>query len=141
MTDVPSLARSNSSKHRTRLPLLLTAALGREHRHEGLLRDAHAGGAHRQRGALLARLLLLEQLALSRDVTAIALRDHVFTNGAHRRPRDHPAPDRRLDRDGELLARDELLELLGQLVLFSKVKIHHPSTSPKCCTSTSVVLV
>src|SRR5262245_49327235 len=46
-----------------------------QHREEGLLRDVHgADPLH----PLLAFLLLLEQLALARDVSAVALRDHVL---------------------------------------------------------------
>src|SRR5579884_3896797 len=63
---------------------------------------------------LLPRLLLLEQLALARDVAAVALREHVLAPRLHRLARDHARPDRRLDRDVEHLARDLLAELLDE---------------------------
>src|SRR5262249_58087737 len=62
---------------------------------ERLLRDVHlAELAH----ALLAFLLLLQQLALARGVAAVALGGHVLAEGAHGLARDHLAADRRLDR-------------------------------------------
>src|SRR5579884_2762107 len=63
---------------------------------------------------LLPRLLLLEQLALARDVAAVALREHVLAPRLHRLARDHARPDRGLDRDVEELARDLLLQLLDE---------------------------
>src|SRR5690348_3690025 len=66
-----------------------------QHRQERLLRDLDAPDALH---ALLAFLLLLEQLALARDVAAVALRKHVLPQRLHGFARDDPAPDRRLDR-------------------------------------------
>src|SRR4051812_46352353 len=63
---------------------------------------------------LLAGLLLLEQLALARDVAAVALRDHVLAPRLHRLARDHPGADRGLDRDVEPLPRDLLAQLLDE---------------------------
>src|SRR5450755_197902 len=63
---------------------------------------------------LLALLLLLEQLALARDVAAVALGDHVLAVRLDRLAGDDPRPDRRLDRHVVLLARDLLAQLLGQ---------------------------
>src|SRR5947209_14631019 len=63
---------------------------------------------------LLAPLLLLEQLALARDVAAVALCDHVLAVGLDRLARDDPRPDRGLNRDVVLLAGDLLAQLLGQ---------------------------
>src|SRR5699024_9530757 len=57
--------------------------------------------------------LLLEELALARDVTAVALREDVLADRADRLARDDARPDGRLDRHLELLPRDELLELAG----------------------------
>ena len=48
--------------------------------------------------ALLAGLLLLEQLALARDVAAVALREHVLAARLDRLARDDPCADRGLDR-------------------------------------------
>src|SRR5262245_1522231 len=83
-----------------------------QHRQERLLRDLDAADlAH----ALLAFLLLLEQLALARDVAAVALRGHVL---AHRRDalaRDDLAADRGLQRDLELVARDLAAQRLQDL--------------------------
>src|SRR5918992_1542049 len=82
-----------------------------EHREERLLRHLHA--AHLLH-ALLAFLLLLEQLALARDVAAVALRDHVLAHRLHRLARDDLRPDRCLDRDLELLPWDLLAQALGE---------------------------
>src|SRR5689334_15645278 len=88
-----------------------SAAIHLEHREERLLR-------HLDRTDLLhaplALFLLLEQLALASDVTAVALRQHVLPLRAECFARDDLAADRRLDRDLEHLSRDQLLELLAQ---------------------------
>ena len=57
--------------------------------------------------ALLALLLLLEQLALARDVAAVALGQHVLALGLDRLARDDARADRGLDRHVEDLARDD----------------------------------
>src|SRR5690348_11098205 len=59
-----------------------------------LLRNLHGSNLLH---ALLTFLLLLQQLALSRDVAAVALREHVLPQRLHRRARDHLVPDRSLD--------------------------------------------
>src|SRR3954464_15123043 len=59
---------------------------------------------------LLALLLLLEQLALAGDVTAVALREDVLADRADRLAGDDPAADGRLDRYLELLPRNEFLQ-------------------------------
>src|SRR5271170_233192 len=64
--------------------------------------------------ALLARLLLLEQLAFARDVAAVALGEHVLAHPLDAGARDDMAADRRLHGDVEHLARDELLHLVDQ---------------------------
>src|SRR5581483_11693813 len=51
--------------------------------------------------ALLALLLLLEELSLPRDVASVALGEHVLALGLHGLARDHARADRRLDRDVE----------------------------------------
>ena len=75
---------------------------------ERLLRDLD--GADRLH-ALLALLLLLEELLLARDVAAVALRGDVLADRLHRRARDDAAADRGLDRDVEHLPRHDLLHL------------------------------
>src|SRR5262245_5553455 len=80
-----------------------------EHREERLLRDLHRAELLHP---LLAFLLLLEQLALARHVATVAFREHVLAQRLHRRPRDHLAAYRRLDRDLEHLAGDQLLHLV-----------------------------
>src|SRR6185437_9160505 len=57
-----------------------------EHREERLLRHLHPADLLH---ALLALLLLLEQLALARDVAAVALREHVFAPRLDGLARDH----------------------------------------------------
>src|SRR5665647_842844 len=75
---------------------------------EGLLRHLDpADHLH----PLLAFLLLLEQLALTGDVTAVALGKNVLAHGADGLAGDDPGADRGLDRHLELLARDELAQL------------------------------
>ena len=82
------------------------------------LKHSHEGGlghfdiadlAH----ALLALLLLLQQLALTGDVSSVALGKHVLTHGLYGLSGDNLCPDGGLDRYLKLLARDELLELLA----------------------------
>src|SRR5690606_39747590 len=74
---------------------------------EGGLGDFHlAELAH----ALLAFLLLLEQLALARDVAAVALGGDVLPERRDRLAGNDAAADRGLDRDLEHVLRDELLE-------------------------------
>src|SRR5262249_33617553 len=58
--------------------------------------------------------LLLEQLALARDVAAVALREYVLAPRLHGLTSDHARADRRLDRDIELLARNLLLQALDE---------------------------
>src|SRR5215510_2518871 len=57
-------------------------------------------------------LLLLEQLALARDVAAVAFREHVLPLGLHGLARNDARANRRLDRNVEHLPRN----LLAQLV-------------------------
>src|SRR5512142_941168 len=83
-----------------------------QHRQECLLRDLH--GAHLLH-ALLSFFLFFKQLALARDVAAVALGEHVLAQRPDRFPRDHLGADRSLDDHLEQLARDHLLQLLGDL--------------------------
>src|SRR4051794_33042931 len=78
--------------------------------HERLLGDLHAADLLH---ALLSLLLAVEELALARDVAAVALGDDVLALRLHRLAGDDAPADRRLDRDVEQLARDQLAELLG----------------------------
>src|SRR6266511_4430515 len=78
---------------------------------EGLLRHLHPTDLLH---ALLAGLLLLEQLALAGDVAAVALGDHVLAHRLDRLAGDDLRADRRLDRHLELLARDLLAQPLGE---------------------------
>src|SRR5574338_427537 len=83
-----------------------------QHRQKRFLRDLDR--AHLLH-PLLSLLLLLEELALPRDVAAVALREHVLAERFHRRARDHLVPDRRLNRNLEELPRDQLPQLVGNL--------------------------
>src|SRR5256885_10323209 len=92
---------------------------------ERLLRDVDlAELAH----ALLAFLLLLQELALARHVAAVALGGHVLAERAHGLARDHLAADRRLDRDLEHVRRDQFLPLLdhGAAAPFRALAGHEP---------------
>src|SRR5215212_5074179 len=82
-----------------------------QRREEGLLRDLDAPNLLH---AAFASLLLLEQLPLPRDVAAVALGRYVLAVGPHGLPGDDPLPHRSLHRHLELLARDQLFELLGE---------------------------
>ena len=74
---------------------ILTKALVQlQHRHEGGLGDFHlADLAH----PLLAGLLLFEQFAFTRDVTAITLGGHIFAHLAYRFAGDDLGADGGLD--------------------------------------------
>src|ERR1019366_95102 len=61
-----------------------------QYRQEGLLRNLDLSHLLH---ALLALFLLFEQLALARDVAAIALGQHVLAQRLDRGARDHVAPD------------------------------------------------
>src|SRR5690349_12428379 len=74
-----------------------------ERRQERLLRDLHL--AHLPH-ALLALLLLLEELALAGDVAAVALRQHVLAERLDGLARHDLAADRGLDGDLVHLPRD-----------------------------------
>src|ERR1044072_553352 len=64
--------------------------------------------------ALLAFLLLLEQLPLARDVTAVAFGDYVLAHRLHRFARDYFGADGRLDGHFKKLPRDQFLHFGGQ---------------------------
>src|SRR5581483_9905532 len=75
---------------------------------EGFLRNLH--GTHHLH-PLLAFLLLLQQLPLTGDVTAVALGEDVLADGADGLAGDDPGADGGLHRHLEVLPRDQLLEL------------------------------
>src|SRR3954453_21463212 len=80
-------------------------------RKKGFLRDLDAADALHP---LLPFLLLLEQLALPRDITAVTFREHVLSQRLDRLTRDDPAADRGLDGDLEHLPRNQLAHLRRQ---------------------------
>src|SRR3712207_8893295 len=84
--------------------------VGGERGHEGLLGDLDAAD---HLHPLLALLLLLQQLPLPGDVTAVALCEDVLPDGADRLAGDDPRADGGLDGHLELLPRDELAQLAG----------------------------
>src|SRR3954471_14614826 len=90
--------------------LALAVAGQLEHGQERLL--GHLDPAHLLH-ALLARLLLLEQLALAAHVAAVALGDHVLAHRLDGLPGDDLGADRGLDGHLELLAGDLLAQALG----------------------------
>src|SRR5207244_1100911 len=63
---------------------------------------------------LLPLLLVLEQLALARDVAAIAFREHVLAARLHSLACDDARPDGRLDRHIEHLAGNLLAQLFDE---------------------------
>src|SRR4029077_1790731 len=82
-----------------------------EDREEGLLRDLYR--SHHLH-ALLAFLLLLEQLPLAGDVAAVTLREHVLALRLHGLARDDLSADRRLDAHVEHLLRNESAQLVHE---------------------------
>src|SRR5262249_1588951 len=95
-------------------PALLTAALlvRLQDGQERLLRDLDLADLLH---ALLARRLLGPQLALARDVAAVALGGHVLLDRGDRLAGDDAAADGRLDGDLEQVAVDLAAQLLHQL--------------------------
>src|SRR5215203_3872016 len=91
---------------------LLARGVGGESGDEGLL--GHLDPADHLH-PLLALLLLLQQLALAGDVTAVALGEHVLADRPDVLAGDDSRPDRCLDRHLELLPRDQLAQSLGHL--------------------------
>jgi len=63
----------------------------------------------------LPSFLFLEQLALARDIAAVAFGEHVLAQRLHGGARDDRAADRRLHGDLEHLARDEFVHLVDEL--------------------------
>src|SRR5688572_6650870 len=94
-----------------------------QHRQERLLGDLDASHALH---ALLAFLLLLEQLSLARDVAAVTLGEHILAQRLHRLAGDDPAADRRLYRHLEHLPGNQLAHLRGERTpaLVGHVAVH-----------------
>src|SRR6185369_12284768 len=69
--------------------------------------------------SLLARLLLLEELALARDVAAVELRGDVLAIRLHGAACDDLTADRSLNRDFELLTRNDFLQCLDHPAAFA----------------------
>src|SRR5689334_10898911 len=83
-----------------------------QHRHEGVLWNLDRADSFH---APLAFLLLLQQFAFPRHVTAIALGENVLAHRGDRFAGDDLAADRGLDGHLVQLARDDRLQLLDQL--------------------------
>src|SRR5438067_13187000 len=83
--------RSLPTMSRLECPKLL---IHLQHRQERFLRNLDAADFFHP---LLAFFLFLEQLALTRDITAVAFRDHVLANRFHSFARDYFRADVRLD--------------------------------------------
>src|SRR5688500_14818792 len=98
--------------YRLPLPAWRSSILHLQYRQECFLRNLD--GSYLLH-ALLARLLLLQQLALARDVTAVALCQRVLAQRLDRLARDDVRTDRRLYRHVEHLTRDQLPHLGNQL--------------------------
>src|SRR6266851_4253429 len=75
-----------------------------EDREERFLRNIHLADALH---ALLAFLLFFEELALARDVAAVALGENVFADRRDRFARNHAAADRGLNRHFKQLPRNQ----------------------------------
>src|SRR5438067_1495737 len=90
------------------LPFTLLFGPHLEHSQERLLRNLHAADLLHP---LFPFLLLFEQLSLSRDVSAVALRQHVLAHRFDRFTGDDAAADGRLNRDLEHLPRNQLPHL------------------------------
>ena len=82
-----------------------------ENSHKGLLRNLD--GTNRLH-ALLSLFLLFQKLALTRDIAAVALGEHVFSARLHRRAGDDLVTDSALDGNFEQLPGDDLLQLIAQ---------------------------
>src|ERR1051326_356450 len=97
--------------HHSKTPLLRFFSSRLQHLNKRFLRDVHlADDLH----AFLAFLLLLEQLALARDIATVAFRRHILPHGLHVFASDDLAADGRLDCHLIHLRRDYFLQFLGQ---------------------------
>src|SRR5690606_15836238 len=80
-----------------------------QHCHERLLRNFYRSDLTH---AFLSFLLLLQQFSLTRDVTAVTLRDYVLTDCADRFTRNNFLSDSCLNGDLKHVSRNQLLQLL-----------------------------
>src|SRR5258708_23255423 len=87
----------------------VASAIHLQRGNEGFLRDVDLAELPH---LLLAFLLLLQKLALARDVAAVALCSDVLAQRADGLAGDHLAADRRLDRDLQHVRREQGLHLL-----------------------------
>ena len=92
------------------MPGQFAASIQLKHSHEGGLRHFDISYLTH---TLLALLLLLQQLALTGDVTAVALGQHVLTHGLDGLTGDNLGPDGGLNGYLELLTRNQVLKLLA----------------------------
>src|SRR5690606_34262857 len=83
-----------------------------EHREEGFLRDFDAPDLLH---ALLAFLLFFQELLLAADIATVAFGQHVLAQRLDRAAGDDLRADGGLDRDVELLPRDQVLHAVGQV--------------------------
>src|SRR5690348_9145191 len=117
LADPPELEDVNGLRHAATASTTTNKSANRalvklQHRHEGVLRNFHrADTLHPP----LAFLLLFQQFAFPRHITAVALREHVLAHRGDRFAGDYFAPDRRLDRHLIQLARNDRLQLLREL--------------------------
>src|SRR2546425_7194376 len=91
----------------------MTRLVNLQDRQERLLRDLDRSYLLHP---LLSFFLLLEQLALARDVPPVALGGHILAQWADGLAGDHFRADRGLDHHLEQLARNQLLQLLRDLL-------------------------
>src|SRR4051812_27255536 len=89
----PELKASMPSRASAFRASLVATTVHLQHGEERLLRHLHGADLLHP---LLPLLLLLEQLLLPADVTAVELRGHVLAHGLDGLPGDHVGADRRL---------------------------------------------
>src|SRR5699024_12339997 len=78
--------------------------------------------------ALLTSLLLFQKLALTRNIAAVALRQHVLTHSANILTADDFRANGRLNRNPEMLTRNQFLQLLRHLIaIVTSVAFVHDS--------------
>src|ERR1700682_2971137 len=94
-----------------KIEVLAASSVDLQHSEEGLLRDLHfAHPLH----PFLPLFLLLEELSLAGDVTAIALGEDVLAQSLHGFAGNDAIADRRLQGHFKHLSRDVLLHLLDE---------------------------
>src|SRR5690606_15931500 len=111
----PATVSTKSSKAKSTLipfPSVSLFLSDVQHGQEGFLRNLHPADLLH---ALLARLLLLQQLALATDVAAVALGGDVLAQRLDAAAGDDLVADRGLHGDLEHLPRYQFLHLLGEI--------------------------